>query len=103
MTALGIILIVLGIVILIVLSSSIKIVRQSDAIVVERLGKYHKTLDTGLHFIIPFFDRCGTPISLKEIAIVVKFGFKYSHTVWLSNPTTEISFPGTIFFSARTS
>ena len=86
MTALGIILIVLGIVILIVLSSSIKIVRQSDAIVVERLGKYHKTLDTGLHFIIPFFDRCGTPISLKEIVA----DFKPQPVITKDNVTMQI-------------
>ena len=86
MTALGIILIVLGIVILIVLSSSIKIVRQSDAIVVERLGKYHKTMDTGLHFIIPFFDRCGTPISLKEIVA----DFKPQPVITKDNVTMQI-------------
>ena len=86
MTALGIILIVLGIVILIVLSSSIKIVRQSDAIVVERLGKYHKTLDTGLHFIIPFFDRCGTAISLKEIVA----DFKPQPVITKDNVTMQI-------------
>ena len=67
MNALGIVLVVLGIVVVIALVSSIKIVRQSDAVIVERLGKYYKTLDTGLHFIIPFFDRCSTSISLKEI------------------------------------
>ncbi|MBR5012372.1 MAG: SPFH/Band 7/PHB domain protein, partial [Clostridia bacterium] len=32
----------------------------------ERLGKYHKTLDTGVHFILPIFDRTLPPISLKE-------------------------------------
>lgn len=46
---------------------SLKIVRQSTAIVIERLGKFHKVLDTGIHFIVPFFDRpAGNPISLKE-------------------------------------
>lgn len=46
---------------------SLKIVRQSTAVVIERLGKFHKVLDTGIHFIVPFFDRpAGNPISLKE-------------------------------------
>lgn len=40
-------LIILGIILIIILFSSIKIVRQSTAVVVERLGKYHKTLTTG--------------------------------------------------------
>ncbi|MGN0961102.1 MAG: SPFH domain-containing protein, partial [Christensenellales bacterium] len=67
MGAFGIVLLVLGILVLIILCSSIRIVRQSTAVVVERLGKYNKTLETGVHMVIPFFDRCGRPISLKEI------------------------------------
>ncbi|MBQ4049647.1 MAG: SPFH/Band 7/PHB domain protein [Clostridia bacterium] len=58
---------IIALVIFIILISCIKIVRQSDAIVVERLGKYHRTLSTGIRFIIPFFDRTnGGVISLKE-------------------------------------
>ena len=54
------------VVLLIIFAFSIRIVRQSTAIVVERLGKYSKTLETGVHFILPFFDRTSSPISLKE-------------------------------------
>lgn len=49
-----------------VFASSIRIVRQATGVVVERLGKYHKTLDVGVHFILPLFDRTLHPISLKE-------------------------------------
>ena len=67
MTPLLIILIVLAVILFIIFVSSIKIVRQSTAIVVERLGKFHKLLHTGIHFIIPFIDKAvGGPISLKE-------------------------------------
>ncbi len=66
MSTLGIILIVLGVVSIVILSASIRIVQQSTARVVERLGKYNKTLTTGVHLIIPFFDKCGPEISLKE-------------------------------------
>ncbi len=67
MTPFLIILIVLAVILFIILVSSIKIVRQSTAIVVERLGKFHKLLHTGIHFIIPFIDKSvGGPISLKE-------------------------------------
>ena len=86
MNALGVVLIVLGIIVVITLFASIKIVRQSDAIVVERLGKYHKTLDTGFHFVIPFFDRCGTPISLKEIVA----DFKPQPVITKDNVTMQI-------------
>ena len=63
----AIVLIVLAVILFLILVSSIKIVRQSTAVVVERLGKFHRLLNTGIHLILPFFDRCvGSPISLKE-------------------------------------
>ena len=86
MNTLGIVLLALGIVVVIALISSIKIVRQSDSVIVERLGKYHKTLETGLHFVIPFFDRCGTPISLKEIVA----DFKPQPVITKDNVTMQI-------------
>ncbi|MBQ9103727.1 MAG: SPFH/Band 7/PHB domain protein [Clostridia bacterium] len=62
-----IILVALAVVAFIVLIASIKIVRQSTALVIERLGKFHRLLHTGIHMIIPFIDRSvGGPISLKE-------------------------------------
>jgi regulator of protease activity HflC (stomatin/prohibitin superfamily) len=67
MEGIGIALGIIGALILVYLVFSIKIVRQATSVVVERLGKYHKTLETGVHLIIPFFDRCSSPISLKEI------------------------------------
>ena len=58
---------IIAVVLLIILIASIKIVRQSTVLVVERLGKFHRLLHTGVHFIIPFIDRgVGGPISLKE-------------------------------------
>ncbi len=66
-TAAIIVIVVLAVVFLGILAFSIKIVRQSTAIVIERLGKFHRVLDTGIHFILPFFDRkAGGPINLKE-------------------------------------
>ena len=63
----GIVFGVLGGLAIIAFLSGLKIVRQSTSIVVERLGKYHKTLETGVHIIIPFIDRASKPISLKEM------------------------------------
>ena len=61
------VLIVLAIVVFSIVISSIKIVRQSTAIIVERLGKFHRLFTTGVHFIFPFIDKVvGGPISLKE-------------------------------------
>jgi regulator of protease activity HflC (stomatin/prohibitin superfamily) len=58
---------VIAVVLLLILIASIKIVRQSTVLVIERLGKFHRLLNTGVHVIIPFIDRSvGGPISLKE-------------------------------------
>jgi regulator of protease activity HflC (stomatin/prohibitin superfamily) len=41
----------------VVLARSIRIIPQASAGIVERLGRYHRTLDAGLALIIPFIDR----------------------------------------------
>ena len=51
---------------LILLCSCIKIVPQAQAYVVEKLGSYHKTLHSGVHWIWPIFYRVAQKISLKE-------------------------------------
>lgn len=57
---------VLLIIVLVVLASGIKIIPQSKAMVVERLGAYHRTMQTGLHYVIPIFERVANVVSLKE-------------------------------------
>lgn len=62
-------LIILGIIIfivLIIIISNIKIVPQAHAYVMERLGAYHATWETGLHVKIPFIDKISKKVSLKE-------------------------------------
>ncbi|TKJ36949.1 peptidase [candidate division LCP-89 bacterium B3_LCP] len=49
--------IAIAILVIIIALSGIKQIQQGQAAVIERLGKYHKTLEAGLSFIIPFFDR----------------------------------------------
>ncbi|MBQ7172781.1 MAG: SPFH/Band 7/PHB domain protein [Clostridia bacterium] len=46
--------------------TNVHIVPQSHAFVVERLGSYHSTWNTGLHFKLPFFDRIARRINLME-------------------------------------
>lgn len=58
---------VIIIVLVVIIASGIKIIPQSRAYVVERLGAYHRTLQTGLHYIVPFFERLANDVSLKEI------------------------------------
>ncbi|MCF7935103.1 MAG: paraslipin [Synergistales bacterium] len=61
--------IVVGIIVVITLVfKSGVIVPQQNAYVIERLGKYKKTLSSGLHLVMPFFDRVAYRHSLKEQA-----------------------------------
>ncbi|MDN5352390.1 MAG: hypothetical protein PWQ12_1310 [Clostridiales bacterium] len=62
----GIIFLILVVFALIITVSSIKIVPQSNGYVIERLGAYHQTWDTGLHFKMPMLDRISKRVSLKE-------------------------------------
>lgn len=62
LVALGVIILV----IIVVLIRAIRIVRQATVIVVERLGKYNRVCQAGIHFIIPFFERASELIFLKE-------------------------------------
>ena len=57
---------VLILVVLLVLIANLKIVSQAQVYVIERLGSYLTTWDTGLHFLIPFIDRVAKRVSLKE-------------------------------------
>lgn len=60
--------VLLGIVlvILLVMAANIKVVPQSKAYVIERLGAYMTTWQTGFHIKIPFFERVAKIVSLKE-------------------------------------
>ena len=59
-------LIVVAAILLLIVLKGIKVVPQAKAYVVERLGAYHETKQTGLHFILPIFERVAKVVSLKE-------------------------------------
>jgi regulator of protease activity HflC (stomatin/prohibitin superfamily) len=61
-----IVLAVLAILIVFVLFRSVRIVPQARAGLVERLGRYHRTLDAGLALVIPFVDRLRPLVDLRE-------------------------------------
>ena len=54
-------------VIILIIVSGIKIVSQSKAVVVERLGAYNRTMTRGVNYKIPIIDRIANVVSLKEI------------------------------------
>ena len=57
---------IIALIILILIVRNIKIVPQAHAFVIERLGAYHTTWETGLHLKVPFIDRISRKVSLKE-------------------------------------
>jgi regulator of protease activity HflC (stomatin/prohibitin superfamily) len=61
-----IVLIVVAVVVLFTLSRGIRIVPQARAGIVERLGRYHRTLDAGLALVVPYVDRVRPLIDLRE-------------------------------------
>jgi regulator of protease activity HflC (stomatin/prohibitin superfamily) len=63
---LGIIVIFVVIFVIVTLARAIKIVPQATAGIVERLGKYHKTLSPGLNVLAPFVDRMRPLIDMRE-------------------------------------
>jgi regulator of protease activity HflC (stomatin/prohibitin superfamily) len=65
-------LIVLGVVALVVLftiAQGVRIVPQARAGIVERLGRYHRTLDAGLAIVVPYVDRVQPLIDLRETVV----------------------------------
>ena len=57
---------VIVLLLLIIIASSIRIVQQSKAYVVERLGAFHAIWPVGIHFKVPFIERIAKVVSLKE-------------------------------------
>lgn len=64
-----IVVVVLAIIVMIIIVRTAIVVPQQSAYVVERLGRYSRTLDAGLHILVPFVDAIRYKHSLKEIAI----------------------------------
>lgn len=44
----------------------IRIIKQTEKVIVERLGAYHATWGVGIHFLVPFIDRVSTRVTMKE-------------------------------------
>jgi regulator of protease activity HflC (stomatin/prohibitin superfamily) len=66
-----IILIFLAVFVFILFVSTVKIVPQRQAYIIQRLGKFSRILDAGFHILIPFIDKVAYQHSLKEVAMDV--------------------------------
>ena len=73
-------------ILLIIAAANIKIVPQATVYVIERLGTYYATWETGLHFMVPFFDRISKKVSIKEQVV----DFKPQPVITKDNVTMQI-------------
>ncbi len=71
---------------------AIKIVPQQNAWVVEKLGKYDRTLTPGLKFVVPFIERVAYKHSLKEVPLDVP------SQVCITKDNTQLQVDGIIYF-----
>ncbi len=84
--------IVLAVIAIIFIGRTIKIVPQQSALVVERLGKYDRTLTPGLKFVIPFIERVAYKHSLKEVPLDVP------SQVCITRDNTQLQVDGILYF-----
>ena len=82
----SIFLVVLVIFAIVIITSWIKVVPQSEAYVVERLGTYRATFETGLHFLLPMLDHVAKKVNLKEQVV----DFKPQPVITKDNVTMQI-------------
>ncbi len=71
---------------------AMKVVPQQTALVIERLGKYHRTLSPGLSLLIPFVDRVAYRHSLKEIP------WDVPSQVCITRDNTQLTVDGVLYF-----
>ena len=83
---------VIAVVAAIFIFQTFKIVPQQHAWVVERLGKYDRTLAPGLEFVIPFIERVAYKHSLKEVPLDVP------SQVCITRDNTQLQVDGIIYF-----
>jgi regulator of protease activity HflC (stomatin/prohibitin superfamily) len=70
----------------------VRVVPQQSAFVVERFGRYHATLEPGLNFIVPVFDRVAYRHSLKEVPLDVP------EQVCITKDNTQLGVDGILYF-----
>jgi len=64
--ALYVVLLLLVVFVIATVVKSVRIVSQASAVIIERLGRYSRTLDAGLHFLVPFIDKPRAVVDLRE-------------------------------------
>ncbi|GAP37053.1 stomatin-like protein [Piscinibacter sakaiensis] len=83
---------ILAVVVVIFIARTFRIVPQQHAWVVERLGRYHATLEPGLKLVLPFVDRIAYKHSLKEVPLDVP------SQVCITKDNTQLQVDGILYF-----
>jgi regulator of protease activity HflC (stomatin/prohibitin superfamily) len=83
--------IVLSLLVLLVIAKTARIVPQQSAYVVERLGRYSRTLGAGFHILVPFIDTVQYKHSLKETAIDIP------EQICITRDNVQVSIDGIIY------
>lgn len=84
--------ILVAVIAVIFIARTIKIVPQQNAFVVERLGRYDRTLTPGLKFVVPFVERVAYKHSLKEVPLDVP------SQVCITKDNTQLQVDGILYF-----
>jgi regulator of protease activity HflC (stomatin/prohibitin superfamily) len=84
--------IIVAVIALVFVYQTLKIVPQQHAWVVERLGKYDRTLTPGLNFVVPFIDRVAYRHSLKEVPLDVP------SQICITRDNTQLTVDGILYF-----
>lgn len=72
--------------------SSVRIVPQQAAFLVERLGRFDRTIEAGLHFLIPFVDRVAYRTELKEMVLDIP------PQICITKDNVQVTVDGVIFY-----
>ncbi len=84
--------IVLFVIVLVIVSQTVKIVPQQHAWVLERFGRYQATLSPGLNIVLPFVDRIAYQHVLKEIPLDVP------SQICITRDNTQLHVDGVLYF-----
>lgn len=83
--------VILGVVVVVLITMSVKVVPQQSAYVIERLGKFHEVLQPGINLIFPFIDKVAYKHSLKEQAIDIP------EQICITKDNVQVTVDGVIF------
>ncbi len=83
---------ILAVIAVIIISRGVKVVPQQHAWVVERLGKYDRTLVPGLNFLVPFVDRVAYRHMLKEVPLDI------ASQICITRDNTQLTVDGILYF-----